>query len=645
MARLFSFAAWLVSFALVHATQPDVGWQVEVLTGAVSFSTDSVGDDQVRVFIDAPIKFQRLKSTASSLTLTLYTSPYVLDGEAQADAEGPSPAIVHTETVSIPSTAAEFVQSVFFDLPTESWQDVLLSVAIDDGHTSSSSYDVNGAVLAFDPQTETWTAHNIGDYSDDLNKAIIREIDSFDAVGEDSTEVGDLGEDTVTDTPDDTASSKEDAPPDTGSPPHSYPGGGHGTGRYTLVTVYKTTTECPEPTPPPPPCPEDEHGLQARQAPILKAFVKARVTFPDRNGIKRPIRFQKVIAHADLYAGDIKLGGWRSWATLNANGEATFGFSIAPGQRIIAHTLYTQLEGDYYQIGTRKTLSEPFSTKFIRVNLVVNPWRVEAGQTISIANHHKFVVENQGFWVADSYRTISDYFRTQVATKAGEAKKISVWFPGNGTGTFFSTAGLTPYINIPVPDAQDPSILAHEYGHFAHYVARGTARFDGGGNHTFCGLKSLANSRTSFSEGYATAFGLMAIDQTPLDSGEYLCYRDIDAAGLYEFTQNIEYYGCSERYMLLQEGRIAATIFDLVDRKLDKFNATSDDFGYISPTFDRQNLNVRFTPRLIFWLSMQNNPQGIDQYWNNLRGVLSTVNRQKAWSVFEYNWADFSSGL
>ncbi|KAK7397688.1 hypothetical protein QQX98_012939 [Neonectria punicea] len=646
MVCLANFVALAGFFASVSATQADIGWAVEVATSEVTFNTDNVGGEE-RLFIDAPIIIHRLQARADTATLNVYTSPYLSQNETNSQAQSPGRALVYTTTTQPPLSSKEFVQSVSFNVSAAPWQDLFLIVDINDGQSILYTVQRTGAVITYNATLNQWTAWNTGTYAAKVNSAIIQRLKRFIPGGQDETAPEDSGEraggyqrvDRVV--PKD-GSSSTTVPiveqtttipayePSVTSP--TIPGCS-----CDPVTVYRTVTVYPESSTPPPPDDKKKHETRDDRD-ILPAFVNARVTFVDREFKERPVRLLRVTAHADVYDGDSKIGTWQSIETLNENGEALFQFSISPGQRVVAHTLYTELRGDYYIVGTRNSSSDDFQVTRVQLDLSVNPWMVKAGETVSTTNSHGFDEYTKGLWVADTYHTLADFFSTRVATEPGEMEKVNVWYPSAQAGTFFSVGDKVPYINLPAIEAQNPAVMAHEYGHFAHYLARSKESFNGGGAHSFCFNAGVKNE-TSFSEGYATALGLMAIDNTHLTGGDYMVYTDRGIDGVY--SRSMEDFSCLEKNMNNQEGRIGAALIDLVDRQLETFQPERDDLGLMGSGFDPQLLNWCFTPRLIFWRAVYDNPATMLEYWRQLQAILTGRSEDIAWAILQYNYADF----
>ncbi|KAF7553661.1 hypothetical protein G7046_g7038 [Stylonectria norvegica] len=414
----------------------------------------------------------------------------------------------------------------------------------------------------------------------------------------------------------------------------------------TLITIHRTTTICPTPSPPPPPCPDGPRKLVARGQPspgdgaVNPGFVNARIMFVDRYKTLRPVRYQKVTAYATVYDEDGNFVQSRtSWATTSGNGCGTWQFSIRDGQSVIVRTLVTEVKGKNYRVGTRLLETDSFTTANVRQNLLsFDYWFVDAGETISLTSTYSYAVGNRALWVGEGLRTVSDYARNEVLIE-NELKPIDVWFPSVLTqkdadgNVVLKTAYLSQH-----GDARPRVWPLHPLP----LHRRRRAQLPGpGGAHGICNETDYDVGLT-FSEGFATAFGLMAIDQTPLAEG-YMIFKQTTSPEELKLSTGLDFerYSCQFPKMLHEEGRIGAAMLEMVDRKLDVFPKKSDNAGRISSTFKASNLDIRFDPRFIFWENMQAVPVSFDGYWYNMRKHLTKSDEAKVWALLDYHYVDF----
>lgn len=395
-------------------------------------------------------------------------------------------------------------------------------------------------------------------------------------------------------------------------------GCGHGDGPRTLITIRKTTTVCPTPTPPPPPpCPENEKELHARlaerqAAPINKAYVNAKIQYRNKEKKLLPVRGLFIEAEVEVYRGTTFSRKRTSSIWTNLRGEGTFTFSIREGERLEVNRLTTTLKRDgRWLIGTTKN-QRSFTTRLLEFRLNVNPWLVEAGETKSYTVSHPFSDYWQALWVADAIKVVTDYAASKIFIQ-GEQSLLNIWFPSKmkpGTegilaGAFFRGQGANSFISLPQKDASRPSTLGHEYGHFVHFTSRSGRNLAGSSPkpHFSCNpSEPNPSNELSFKEGFATAFGLAALDQSHLEDG-YLAKTASNGKAV-----SYEDFKCADQILLNNEGRVGAALLDLVDRKLDTFLADTSPTGFIRPGFKGQDLNIKFDPRFIFYELMRYPP-------------------------------------
>lgn len=359
------------------------------------------------------------------------------------------------------------------------------------------------------------------------------------------------------------------------------------------------------------------HDRRARQISNPTTFIKAQLSFRNRNLVPTPIRKLVVVATGGYYRGSVRVRDAYDIGRTDPDGNVSFDFSPAAGETVRIDGIYTILASPYYRVGT---LGSNYQLETKMVNLKVDPeiWAVAKGQTIFTTALYEYSIYNLGLLVADAYTTITEWFVANVATEPSEQKLIEIVFPAEADKAYFQpyTDG-SAQIFLGQVHAHNPSVMAHEYGHFAHFLARGTAEYGPGGTHWFCRDAVDKNLQLSFSEGYATAFGQSAIDDTLLMDpwSPYGQYSNRQYAPAKSWGVNIEAYNCTDHYLTRQEGRIAATLFDLVGRQLDVFSARSDDVGRISEGFDPARLAWMWPKRWIFWDMVKLNPQSIEDYW------------------------------
>ncbi|KAJ1322822.1 hypothetical protein MN608_11668 [Microdochium nivale] len=626
----------LLAAGLAAATKQRIAWRASVDTANASLSTDSVGDNTFAVFVSAPIVVTRLASQQNSVVVTGVLQPVGNNTDGEIERE---PQVVFVQSITVSSDTTTQDANFNFNIPTP-WMDHLLSLSVS-VPGSQDNTETNGLVVTRDAVTDTFVVKNPGEWDHDENVRIIAELEA-EPVRTIPQEPSDLGEepgipDDGNEAPVDGKPKSEDGP---GQDPGQYPG--TSPGQYptddeptTTVTTTKTTTLCPTETTV---SPHYDVYPHPRQLAVSRAVVNAKVTFTGWNGNIPPLRLMQVTAWGSVYnAAGSFVERVNAFKTLDVAGTAQFAFDLRAGQRIVVDRLVARLEGDKYMVGTRAVDTDPLVRKTITLALSVNPWRLAAGQTASYTNNYPRNVLCDGLLVADAFQRIADFARTKVVA-AASIRKVDVWFPSTNPGTFLRESPI--FINIPHDDARDPDVLAHEYGHYMHLLARGQARLAAGGSHSTC---NSPTNQTALSEGYASAFGLLALDLTILANPAYGQYTDKRPDGSVQVDSQFETYTCGKRTLQDDEGRITAAIFDLADRRLDTtVPAASDDSAQIWPGFNVQDTNILFPQSLVLWRAMRNNPQDMTAYWGAVRALMTTAAEAKAWNVLRYNWADIA---
>lgn len=666
MVRLWSLLAAAISLASVRADEPDISW--------FAFLSEQtlVDNAQDQLYVDLPVIIQRQGGVGNSLTLTITGVPYTVETESDDSIETVT---LYTETLQ--ASSDRFTHSVSFEFSADGYNDYLISASVYSEDDSEDLSEVPGELILAKGPDGAWGAVDLPRWVDIVNNEIIKEEEEFEQEigGTDDGQVG-IGEPIIPDNPAIIPDKpKEDSPggngtvtspsittpttPGGGDGSVTSPGGGgggstttpggggggdgstttpchgHGCGPRTLITIRRTTTICPKPTPPPP-CPTNKlskRELAERQlAPLNPAYVNGKIQYRNQNRALRPVRGLKVKAFVDVYEGNVKVGTRTSWQTTNLNGEGTWKFSIREGQRLEVRRLVTDLNTTSFALVASGDNGKTFTNRKIRLDLNNNPWLVEAGETKSYTNTHSFIPVFESLWVANAAKSIVDYSQSKVVPK-GKWQFIKVWYPssavdseGVARGAHIQYNNQSPYISILQIDSYNHGTLAHEMGHFIQMLSNGFNRLFKGdppakSAHNACG--DVTNEFLPFNEGFATAFGLFAIDNSDLEDG-YLVKKKrtslIDRTTEAPFNpsfRSYEDYSCKDRFLLRQEGRIAALLLDLVDRRLDKFLMSSTDRGFVPTDFSASNLDIRFDPRLIFWNAMAGRiiPLSIEDYW------------------------------
>jgi Transthyretin-like family len=195
---------------------------------------------------------------------------------------------------------------------------------------------------------------------------------------------------------------------------------------------------------------------------------------------------------------------------------------------------------------------------------------------------------------------------------------VEVRYPGFGSGTYFRPG--SGIINID-SENNSPVVAGHEYGHAVMYAAYGSIPGEGG-IHEFC---AAASAGLAWSEGFATYYGLVA------GLGNGTMHWSVGDAGM-----SIELYSCHLRDMSIDEGRVAAGLWDLYDSANDS-NGGDPDLG--ANNYSDANSGAQLVPfnTLVdtLWVSQQ---QTVQQYWTNLKARLNQTQLAPSVQIMNYNY-------
>lgn len=137
--------------------------------------------------------------------------------------------------------------------------------------------------------------------------------------------------------------------------------------------------------------------------------------------------------------------------------------------------------------------------------------------------------------------------------------RVDVWYPASDalSGGYFDSGHV--FIAIATSARDNPDAIAHEYGHYFHYMVMGRWMPQTiGGAHSFCQPQAQA-AADAWVEGYATAFSLRVQQKVPTFS--WTTSPDVSFQGT-----SIEHFKCaSQKDMKFAEGRVAAGLWDVMD--------------------------------------------------------------------------------
>ncbi|HYO77699.1 MAG TPA: hypothetical protein VE010_14665 [Thermoanaerobaculia bacterium] len=198
---------------------------------------------------------------------------------------------------------------------------------------------------------------------------------------------------------------------------------------------------------------------------------------------------------------------------------------------------------------------------------------------------------------------------------------IEIRNPGLSSGTWFNASA--GYINIDQQLADAPIVVGHEVGHAVQYQAYGTSVSEGG-FHTFC-PQSPVSLGLAWSEGFATAFGMVAVNS------DGLMHWHVGDAGY-----SIEKYWCASTAIANDEGRIAAALWDLWDAANDS-NGGDVNFGATGFSDSNQGAQLVGADALLtpLWTSIQND---VTAYWGVLKPRLNATQTAPSVNIMSYNY-------
>ena len=171
-----------------------------------------------------------------------------------------------------------------------------------------------------------------------------------------------------------------------------------------------------------------------------------------------------------------------------------------------------------------------------------------------------------------------------------------------------------------------PMVIGHEFGHALMWHLNNGWFPEGGGPHSLC-PNNAVKVGLAWSEGYATAFGLISNHST---DGKF--YWHNGGSG-YSF----ETYSCAYKDLNTDEGRVAAALWDFLDEH-DDCNSGDEKIGRNG--FCDHNKNQRVSPAqaLVDGVENQYQEDALKYWWYMHDSVLSAVQEPPAQDIYKYNW-------
>lgn len=637
---------------LVHARQANIGFQVAINTAAIQIyeagqgqsNFQSIRRASVEYTFIVPLTVIRRLSSDDDLLLRLYTRPYDYDED-----QAPEEVQVYEEAFNLDGTGS-YGLTAAFNVTTNSTADVVnyLRAQVDlPGGTRFVSTVTGIVVLSYNSSSDSWTPMEPAEYAHQDNEAKHAEYEA------------DMSLATITpiDTTLDTIirGQAPDLPVETGgivvvdNPSiETGPGGKNTTipppGTNTTVPPPGTNTTVPPagescipvkhwyrnndgkpwtdpskpalppcPAPPPPPCPPGlKHPpIHARQNVGGVTTLQLTLTYGP-SASPKPIQQVTVTAFGIVDNEVVPALG-----LTDNDGIVTLQFPIGESG-LLVYKLSVSMDTEKYRISTSRDVGQTFL--FWRLISVPLTWEIDGGGTGAFTYRFMNKATNDIINVQDRTQNSWVFAKTFVANFA--SKLPNVWFPGNLTDCYFSNGPTLAraFINIHPDNANYTSAQAHEYGHWFHFLARKLAGIDYGligTQHNFCQAGPPNSPVVSLTEGYATAFGLSSLWQSrfeevssPGTTGTGFCFVPGDATQCLD----IEQYNCTtipeaERNLSTDEGRVAATLRDLIDAGGDS-NGGDTGLGRTGFT-DTSNL----PRRRVLYDPMVANPSSMQDYW------------------------------
>jgi hypothetical protein len=677
---LFTYLLHLVTcltyLSFVLSIDPNVGFEASIdITGVDTFPTENVTFFARPSFVDytfiVPIIITRLGSSLDALTVRLFTRLYDYDED-----EAPTEVQVYSEDIYL-NERSTYNLYASFNVTTNVTSAIVYSlraqVDVADNSLGSTAYvaTISGAaVTSYNATSGQWTSYQPSDYAHEQNILITAQHE------EELTTLSEPPIDTTNEAviinPDPDLPEEEDPNVTTPNPPVE---GGNGRDNTTVTTCrpytppstpspcqrkvkwggecehYKSwrrnnsgkpwkgpeyceklwkknndgktpwidtehCTTAPDPPPPslcipsqPPACSLKSKDLAVHQRQSTsRGILQLTVNYGTANQ-PVPVRQLPVTAFG-------LINNERKYAAVGKtdnNGFAALVFPLNPGETVVVYRVSVLLDAEKFRVSSSNNDGASFLThRLISVDLEV---QVPEGRT-EYTYRFRNKATNDVFNVHDRILTYWIFAKTKVANF--RAKLGAVWFPGRAAANSFNPRATldASFINVHPDKAKATTPLAHEYGHWFHYLARKQQPLNttyATGSHRFCEQDVANSAAVALSEGYATAFGLSALWQSKYQeaSGTGYCFFPFDPAS--PNCQEIERYDCDSgpvsRDLSVDEGRVAALLRDLIDAGVDD-NGDDDGRGV-----DGFSDNANIVRARVLFDPMRGNPASMQEYW------------------------------
>jgi hypothetical protein len=661
--------AFLATINVTGITISDPYADVPQAAAALVGSTDT----EFLTFV-VPVTIERYLSSAEVVGLTVYARPYDYDEDSP-----PEEFVVFEQTVYVYSLPFYDVYTAFnittnaTDTPVYNFR---ATVTAESNEPERQSID-GLAVLSYDPETRNWIPSEVAAFAQQENQFNHEEHDAelaqaseppIDTSGEtvitdqepdlpedpgDGVVVEPVGEDVKPGTKPDPTKPDPTKPdptkpdptkPDPTKPDPNKPGDNtcccpppeppkhcrdfHSWRRHNDGKPWKEEpAECKswkrmndgkpwkqEPHPPVcTPCPQpydSHHKRQSTQRTTLDLKL-----FYGTSSAPVPIRQLKVTVFG--IAGNKKLS---AIGKTDNSGSTRVRFPALPDGPLRIYRLSVSLDAEKFRVSTSNDGGKTFL--FWRRRSIPLDWEIDSGGTGQFSYRYMNKESNDVFHVQD--RMLNSWIFAKTRVHNFKDKLPAVYFPGNIAANSFTPAETVAgtKINVHPDKARATSPLAHEYGHWFHYLTRGGASLESGPdgkNHGFC-QAGITSTISALKEGYATAFGISSLWQSKFQEttpaggvGTGYCFWPFPDTG--SQCREIENYDCdaipvADRDLSLDEGRVAATLRDLIDLSGDNYgNDTGKGVSGFSDALSGLNR------RKVLYDPIRSNPTSMEEYW------------------------------
>lgn len=355
----------------------------------------------------------------------------------------------------------------------------------------------------------------------------------------------------------------------------------------------------------------------ARQVPDEQAVLRLTLTFGN-SSCPQPVRQTSVTAFG--LVGDRVAA---AHGKTNNKGFVNLRFPVNAGETVYVYQVYASMDQEKFRLVTAVDAGNAFDKSYLYWLVKSTPlaWEVPVGLT-DFSYRFTDKTSTDVLEIQDPLLTIWIFAKTKVYN-FGE-KLGNFWFPGamdaNGGDTawfndFRQNDPAKAVISLDAKWATATSTIAHEYGHWFHWLARKHAilNYDlkDGETHGFCQEKPYSPT-VAFTEGYATAFGLSGLWHSKYQEMDGTAFCFFPCEGRSDLVLEIENYSCTRppvKDLSTDEGRVASVLRDLIDA------ANDDNGGDAGRGIDGDSDHVNMIRSRVLVSALSANPHNMSAYW------------------------------